>query len=107
MADLYAIIQCTEHLEKAYIRDAVHADEYTPACLKLLAQFKTARSMLGYDSIKDVEGFMRDWKLECPAAAKRLLEIGVPATTEHTTHVANSSSSAKYVAQTVQVRFDS
>ena len=42
MAELYAIVISMDFLEKAYIRDSIPATEYTPACAKLLAQFKTA-----------------------------------------------------------------
>ncbi|KAJ3168445.1 hypothetical protein HDU87_001001 [Geranomyces variabilis] len=102
MADLYGIIVATEHLERAYIRDAIPAQEYTPACLKLIAQYKTALNLVG-DSIPDVNAFMREYKLTCPAATRRLLEIGVPATIEHaTTDTSSSGGVAKYVADTVQ-----
>lgn len=29
-ADIYAIVTCIEHLEKAYIRDSLSAAEYAP-----------------------------------------------------------------------------
>ncbi|KAI8921135.1 hypothetical protein PhCBS80983_g03725 [Powellomyces hirtus] len=103
MADLYGIIVATEHLERAYIRDAIPAQEYTPACLKLIAQYKTALNLVG-DSVPDVNAFMREYKLTCPAATRRLLEIGVPATVEHaTTDSTSSGGVAKHVAETVQV----
>ena len=44
LADLYAIIKATEHLEKAYAMDAIKNDEYTQACLKLIAQFKSTEN---------------------------------------------------------------
>ncbi|KAJ3054116.1 Vacuolar protein-sorting-associated protein 28 [Rhizophlyctis rosea] len=47
---------------------------------------------------------MREYKLSCPAATKRLLEIGVPATVEHaTTDTSGMGGSAKYIAETVQL----
>ncbi|KAK9764425.1 Vacuolar protein-sorting-associated protein 28 [Basidiobolus ranarum] len=101
MADLYAIIVTMEHLEKAYIRDYITHAEYTPACAKLIAQFKTALNLVS-DSVPDVEQFMKEYKLSCPAAANRLLKIGVPATIEHATSGHDPSKSAKYVAETVQ-----
>lgn len=102
MADIYAIFYAVESLEKAYIRDAVSAEEYTPACAKLIAQFKTALNLLG-DSFS-IEQFMSDYKMSFPAAKRRLVQIGVPATIEHSTGTAASSSgsSAKHVAETVQ-----
>eukprot|EP00842_Homolaphlyctis_polyrhiza_P002164 jgi/Hompol1/2949/HPOL_003074-RA len=109
LADLFSIIVATEHLERAYIRDSISPQElrrllwtmYTPACLKLIAQFKTAVSLL-HDSVPDVRQFMLDYKLSCPAATKRLIEIGVPATVEHATEAVASGASAKHVAETVQ-----
>ncbi|KAI9325236.1 vacuolar protein sorting-associated [Obelidium mucronatum] len=80
-ADLFSILLTTEALEKAYIRDAVSAADYTTHCTRLIAQFKTARDLLPPGTNIDV--FMREYKLSCPAATKRLIEIGVPATVEH------------------------
>jgi ESCRT-I complex subunit VPS28 len=69
-------------------------------CLQLIAQFKTCTSLLGID----VKQFMREYGMNCPAATKRLLEIGVPATVEHS--VNDITTSAKNVAETVQVYLD-
>ncbi|KAI9332721.1 vacuolar protein sorting-associated [Zopfochytrium polystomum] len=80
MAEIFSILIVTDALEKAYIRDAVPPNEYTPACTKLIAQFKAARDL---GTVSDIEAFMKEYKLSCPAAIKRLLEIGVPATVEH------------------------
>ena len=46
MADLFALIQTLQCLEKAYIKDAVTAKEYTEACSKLLAQISVSFSDL-------------------------------------------------------------
>ncbi|KAF9585164.1 hypothetical protein BGW38_003648 [Lunasporangiospora selenospora] len=103
MADLYSIIVVLEHLEMAYIRSAVTHTEYTPACRQLIAQFRTASSLLG-DVVPDLEKFMKEYNLDCPAAAKRI-KIGVPATVEFgdgVTNEANGHRTAKYVAETVQ-----
>ncbi|CAG8450456.1 121_t:CDS:2 [Scutellospora calospora] len=86
LADVYAIIVTMEHLEKAY----------TPACAKLIAQYKTAMNLV-CDLIPDVEKFMKEYKLKCPAAVNRF-KIGVPATIEHSI---DPIKSAKYVAETV------
>ena len=42
---------------------------------------------------------MKEYQLNCPAATKRLIELGVPATVEHQTTQATSS---KTIAETVQ-----
>ena len=44
MADLFALIQTLQCLEKAYIKDAVTAKEYTDSCSKLLAQISVSLS---------------------------------------------------------------
>eukprot|EP01113_Clastostelium_recurvatum_P017349 TRINITY_DN2032_c0_g1_i1.p1 TRINITY_DN2032_c0_g1~~TRINITY_DN2032_c0_g1_i1.p1 ORF type:complete len:265 (+),score=77.74 TRINITY_DN2032_c0_g1_i1:55-795(+) len=101
LADVYSIIKTMEHLEKAYMRDHVMAQEYAPACAKLIAQFKTAQSL-----IKDTVSlpvFLAEYKLECKMAMERF-EKGYPATTEH--HVTpdpTGNSSQRIVAETVQL----
>ena len=79
-ADIYSIIVAIEGLEKAFIKDALMLEEYTAACSKLIAQFKTGASLLGANF--KLEKFVRDYQLSCPAAVRRI-EIGVPATVEH------------------------
>eukprot|EP00126_Sphaerothecum_destruens_P015450 Sdes_comp9454_c0_seq1m917 len=81
MADLYAIIVSIEYLERAYIKDSITPREYTPACEKLLAQYKVALNLV-QDHVSSCEAFMGKYKLTCPAAMSRL-QIGVPATIEH------------------------
>ena len=44
-AILFALVQTIQMLEKAYIKDAVHPQEYTAACSKLLVQYKVSRSL--------------------------------------------------------------
>jgi hypothetical protein len=39
-ADLYAIIKTTEKLERAFVRDAINAEQYEEACGRLIGQFK-------------------------------------------------------------------
>lgn len=42
MADLYALINTLQNLEKAYIWDCITPQEYTAACSKYLVQYKVA-----------------------------------------------------------------
>ncbi|KAJ1913089.1 Vacuolar protein-sorting-associated protein 28 [Tieghemiomyces parasiticus] len=101
MAELYAIIVATEQLERAYVKDWVSQADYTPACSKLIAQYKSILNLVSND-VPDVQKFMADYKLNCPAAWKRL-QTGVPITVEHATVTDHDpSKSAKYVAETVQ-----
>mgnify|MGYP001838029103 CR=1 FL=1 len=98
MADLYAIIKTVEHLEKAYVKDAVTAEEYEPACTKLIAQYRTACGLVEMN----VDEFAALYKLDCPAALKRL-KAGIPATMEHRTGTAAGGGNQQaVVAQVVQ-----
>jgi len=98
MADLYAIIKTVEHLEKAYVKDAIPAEQYEPACTKLIAQYRTACGLVEMN----VDEFVTLYKLDCPAAMLRL-KAGIPATMEHTTAAAsNSGNQQAVVAQVVQ-----
>jgi len=73
MADLFSIIKTTEALEKAYVRDAITAEEYKQNCAKLITQFRAAQN-LTKDSVPDIKKFMQDYRLDCKAAAKRLID---------------------------------
>lgn len=42
MADLYALINTLQNLEKAYIWDCITPQEYTASCSKYLVQYKVA-----------------------------------------------------------------
>eukprot|EP00761_Pharyngomonas_kirbyi_P011877 gb/GECH01011903.1/.p1 GENE.gb/GECH01011903.1/~~gb/GECH01011903.1/.p1 ORF type:complete len:362 (+),score=120.24 gb/GECH01011903.1/:1-1086(+) len=97
MADLYSIIFTVERLEKAYVRDAIPPDEYSKACQRLIAKFKALRPLLS-GFINNIQQFMKDFDLNCPAAAHRLLEVGVPATVEHGS---NSSNATAAIAEAV------
>jgi ESCRT-I complex subunit VPS28 len=49
-ATLYAVIVATEHLERAFARDAVSDKEYTALCNKLISQFRLAeKAVCGSD----------------------------------------------------------
>ncbi|KAJ1498987.1 Vacuolar protein-sorting-associated protein 28, partial [Coelomomyces lativittatus] len=61
LADLYAIMVTTEHLEKQYIRDSISPSEYTPTCTKLIAQFKTALNLV-HDYVPDIQKFIKDYR---------------------------------------------
>ena len=48
---------------------------------------------------------MKQYEMNCPAAFKRLVEIGVPATVEHAVSVSGSAlQTNKIIAETVQVQ---
>jgi ESCRT-I complex subunit VPS28 len=75
MADLYAVINTIQCLEKAYIKDAITPKEYTGACSKLLVQYKAAFKMVqSVEEFPTVESFVQKYRLDCPAALERIRE---------------------------------
>ncbi|QRW18064.1 vacuolar protein sorting-associated protein 28 [Rhizoctonia solani] len=100
LATLFGIIVALEYLERAYVRDAINAAEYTPACTRLLSQYKTMLKLVG-DSVPSVEEFMRRYNMDHPAALHRV-QVGVPATIEHSSDQQGSAETAKWVAETTQ-----
>lgn len=101
LAELYAILRSLDMLERAYLRDAVGHTEYTPTCLRLLAQWngmiKTNEAValeFGGGAAEDVlEGLRLRYGVEC-GLAKRRIEVGVPATVEHAVAVAETGAAA-------------
>ncbi|CAH8565865.1 unnamed protein product [Schistosoma turkestanicum] len=79
LAELYAVINTIQCLQKAYIKDYVESKEYTAACSKLLVQYKAAFKQVQGDEFATVEDFMRKYKMDCPAALERIKE-GTPIT---------------------------
>jgi ESCRT-I complex subunit VPS28 len=61
-ATLFGIIVALDYLERAYVRDSVPADEYSPACTRLLSQYKTMIKLVG-DIVPSIEAFMVRYKV--------------------------------------------
>lgn len=57
--DLFAILKCTEKLERAYVRDGIAAKDYEAQCEKLIAQFR----ML-WGSMKETVRRVGGWGVE-------------------------------------------
>ncbi|KAF7268037.1 vacuolar protein sorting 28 [Rhynchophorus ferrugineus] len=74
LADLYAVINTLQQLEKAYIRDCVTPKEYTGACSKLLVQYKAAFRQVKGDEFPSIDVFVKKYRLDCPAALERIKE---------------------------------
>ncbi|XP_014090770.1 vacuolar protein sorting-associated protein 28 homolog [Bactrocera oleae] len=74
MADLYAIINTLQQLEKAYIRDCITPQEYTAACSKYLVQYKVAFKQVQCDEYPSIDSFVKKFRLDCPAALERIRE---------------------------------
>jgi ESCRT-I complex subunit VPS28 len=85
LSELYSTLRTTEKLEYAFARDAIRGpDEYTEACQRLIAQFKTTERALRQDgTVSDVQAFIAKYNIDCPRAVERLVSVGVPATTMH------------------------
>ncbi|CAB3229295.1 unnamed protein product [Arctia plantaginis] len=74
MAELYAVVSTLQHLEKAYMRDCVRAQEYTAACSRLLVQYRVAFKQVQGDEFPNIEAFVAKYRLDCPAALERIRE---------------------------------
>lgn len=74
LADLFAVINTLQCLEKAYIKDCVTPKEYTAACSKLLVQYKAAFKQVQNEEYPTVETFMKKHRMDCPAALERIKE---------------------------------
>ncbi|XP_046590308.1 uncharacterized protein LOC107225938 [Neodiprion lecontei] len=72
-ADLFALVNTLQHLEKAYIRDCVTPKEYTAACSKLLVQYRAAFKQV-QNEFKTIDVFVKAFRLDCPAALERIKE---------------------------------
>ncbi|KAG9075432.1 Vacuolar protein-sorting-associated protein 28, partial [Ceratobasidium sp. UAMH 11750] len=62
--------------------------------------YKTMLKLVG-DSVPSVEEFMRRYNMDHPAALHRV-QVGVPATIEHSSEQSGSAETAKWVAETTQ-----
>lgn len=101
LATLFGIVVALDYLERAYVRDAVTAAEYSPACTRLLSQYKTMLKLVGAD-VPSIEAFMGRYRvraMDCPAALHRL-QVGVPATVEHSSEAGPET--GKWIAETTQ-----
>lgn len=87
---MFGIIQSLDYLERAYVRDSINQSEcvvldsysaayqstrYSPACVKLLAQFKTILKLVAGDIAGSVDEFMAEYKVRSLVAFKLLLRL--------------------------------
>ncbi|PWW71758.1 ESCRT-1 complex, Vps28 subunit [Tuber magnatum] len=101
LAEIYSIIVTLDFLEKAYIKDSISQETYTPTCLRLLGQYKTILKNSDVASaFRDLETFKSAYHLSYPSATERL-KIGVPATFEHAP-TTSSAISARAAAEATQ-----
>ena len=82
LADFFSIIKATEHLERAYMKDAIEEDEYTRECSKLIGHFKNLeRQLLSATIITSTDAFIAQYRMDARMARECLLERGCPITT--------------------------
>ncbi|KAN0076802.1 Vacuolar protein sorting-associated [Tylopilus felleus] len=98
LATLFGIIVALDYLERAYVRDALTAAEYSPACTRLLSQYMTMLKLVK-DSVPSIEQFMTRYRMDTPAALHRI-QVGVPATVEHSSEAGPET--GKWIAETTQ-----
>ncbi|CAF1245161.1 unnamed protein product [Rotaria sp. Silwood1] len=96
MADVFSIITTLQALEKAYIKDLVEPVEYTKNCENLLAKFVAAFRAIESEFPR-IEDFVRQYKLDCPAALLRIRE-GRPITVRD-----DRGNMGKAIAETVSL----
>eukprot|EP00116_Pleurobrachia_bachei_P001584 sb/3461846/ len=94
MADLFALIQTLQCLEKAYIKDAVSAREM---CLSTRFEERAAFNLVKSSTYRDIPTFMREYYLDCPAALQRI-EEGKPITVQD-----NQGNISKSVADVISL----
>ncbi|KAK9453810.1 vacuolar protein sorting-associated [Dipodascopsis uninucleata] len=83
LAEIYAIIVTLDFLERAYVKDTISHQEYTPICSRLLAQYNTIlRNQEVANEFVDLESFRSHYGIEYQSAISRL-RVGIPATVEH------------------------
>ena len=73
-ANVFALLQTIEALEKAYLKDSVTPDQYTTSCSLLLDQFNAAFKLIKGEKFPDIASFMKQYLLHCPAAVERIKE---------------------------------
>ncbi|KJA22744.1 hypothetical protein HYPSUDRAFT_66750 [Hypholoma sublateritium FD-334 SS-4] len=98
LATLYGIIVALEYLERAYVRDSITSAEYSPACTRLLSQYKTMVKLVGSD-VPNTNEFMKRYRMDHPAALHRI-KVGVPATVEHSSEAGPET--GKWIAETTE-----
>ncbi|KAG9318929.1 vacuolar protein sorting-associated [Chiua virens] len=98
LATLFGIIVALDYLERAYVRDALTAAEYSPACTRLLSQYMTMLKLVK-DAVPSIEQFMTRYRMDAPAALHRI-KVGVPATVEHSSEAGPET--GKWIAETTQ-----
>lgn len=104
LSEIYAILVSLDFLERAYLRDTVSHEEYTPTCLRLLAQYNGILNTFDLEKEEGgLDGFRKNYGVAAEHAVKRI-SVGVPATVEHGMEQGSATgASAKAVAEATGV----
>lgn len=97
MAELFAVINTLQSLEKAYIKDIVPHKEYTETCGRLLVQYKAAFNQVQSSDFPTIEAFTKKYRMNCPAALERIRD-GKPITIKD-----SDNKSQKHIADVVSL----
>ncbi|KAM3188151.1 hypothetical protein ACTXT7_000920 [Hymenolepis weldensis] len=73
LAEVYALINSLQFLQKAFIKDCIKEDKYASLCRRLLSQLKEA-FVLVKNEYPTIEVFMEKYKMDCPGALKVIKE---------------------------------
>mmetsp|Transcript_14195 Transcript_14195/g.49365 ORF Transcript_14195/g.49365 Transcript_14195/m.49365 type:complete len:321 (-) Transcript_14195:120-1082(-) len=103
LADLYAAIVATEHLEASFVRGNVSREDYERECALLITRFKTmSRTLVEAGHISSAAAFMSEYGLNarCGKAKNTLVVVGMPTTMVHMQH--DGRDSARHVRDCTQ-----
>lgn len=81
MAEVYALIKATDHLERAWHRDAISSEDYQSGCWTLIQKYGALKASTK-EVIPDMNRFVEEYNIQAPKGQYRLLKAGIPATVE-------------------------
>lgn len=98
LAEIYSIIVTLDLVEKAYLRDTIPQQDYTPTCLRLISQYNTIlKNEEVANEFDNLDSFKQKYGMSHTHATQRL-RIGVPATVEHAVDTAAAKSAASPIS---------
>lgn len=74
LAELFSVINTLNCIEKAYVRDAIAAKEYTALCSKLLVQYNVSFNQVKSEEYPTIQAFMSKFNFDCSLAMERIRE---------------------------------
>lgn len=82
LADVYSLIICIDHVERAFKRDTVSADEYTEVMTRLLSRYaKLIQNTDIESSFQNIDSFVTHYRVNANDGLNRI-KLGIPATAE-------------------------